>query len=172
MHWCTRALDSCRNNDRGFAKVSELIRLIKKVQIQSQRAVPLGSVIKWAISARESWMSEVSAMGRIAMFPTIGRATSFYICPAMRKFCMRLRIVYFWWRGALVQRGRRDTRYLNSWLPMYCTYQTWLESFLLVNLQTWPKTFVNFVCQVCLVVQTIFHFACQRLYFSCKRIGI
>ena len=53
----SRCLDSCRNTDRGFATPSNLMSLLKMVQIQYHIGVSLGSFIKRAITSRETWTS-------------------------------------------------------------------------------------------------------------------
>ena len=60
----------------------------------------------------------------IAMFPTIGRAISFYIRPAMRKFRIRVRIL-FDDREPWFNFIDWDTRCLNSWLTLSIAYMAW-----------------------------------------------
>ena len=57
-------MDSCRNTDRGFATASNLMSLLKMVQIQYHIGVSLGSFIKRAITLRETWTRGVCARGR------------------------------------------------------------------------------------------------------------
>ena len=68
-----RCLDGCRKSDRGFAKVSELLSLMKKIQIQSLLEISLGSFIERAILPGNLGCVKYARGAAIAMFPTIGR---------------------------------------------------------------------------------------------------
>ena len=60
-----RTIKDCYPFDpRGFAKVANLVSLLKEVQIQYRVAVSLGSFIRQAKALRESWMREVFSRGR------------------------------------------------------------------------------------------------------------
>ena len=65
-----RAFENCCTyENRGFATVADLVRLLKEVQIQYCLGVSLGSFIRQAISIRESWMRKVCARGRPCVPP-------------------------------------------------------------------------------------------------------
>ena len=60
-----RTIKDCYTDDNHrFAKVANLVSLLKEVQIQYRVAVSLGSFIRQAIALRESWMREVFSRGR------------------------------------------------------------------------------------------------------------